>query len=122
MCPLTIIIIIIIITSNIIISKNDDVTGKSRRLQNEELYDLYSSPSIIRLIKSVRIRREGHVASLGEGEGHVGYWWNTLRERDHLEDLGVEGCVILKWIFKKWNREAWTGLIWLRIGTGGRCL
>jgi hypothetical protein len=41
--------------------------------------------------------------------------------KNHLEDLGVDGR-ILKWIFKKWDGEAWTGLIWLRIGTGGGLL
>jgi hypothetical protein len=53
---------------------------------------------------------------------HIGYWWNTLREKSHLEDLDVQGGIILKWIYKKWSREAWTELIWLRIGTGGRNL
>jgi len=36
-----------------------------------------------------------------------------------LELLGINRKLILKYIFKKWNKEAWTGLIWLRIGTGG---
>ena len=36
--------------------------------------------------------------------------------------LGRPGRIILRWIFRKWDGEAWTGLIWLRIGTGGRHL
>jgi hypothetical protein len=39
-----------------------------------------------------------------------------------LEDPGVDGTIILKWIFKKWDGRVWTGLIWLRIGTGGGLL
>jgi hypothetical protein len=50
---------------------------------------------------------------------HRVFWWEYLGERDHLEDLGVDGRIILKWIFNKCDGEEWTGLIWLRIGTGG---
>jgi hypothetical protein len=46
--------------------KRDEVTGERRKLHNEELHDLYSSPSIIRIIKSRRMRWAGHVARMGE--------------------------------------------------------
>jgi hypothetical protein len=47
------------------------------------------------------------------------FLWGNPLERDYLEDLGVRGRIILKWTFKKWGGEAWTGLIWLKLGTGG---
>jgi hypothetical protein len=50
----------------ILTPKRDEVTGGWRKLHNEELHDLYSSPSIIRIIKSRRMRWAGHVARIGE--------------------------------------------------------
>jgi hypothetical protein len=67
--------------------KRDGVTGEWRKLHNEEFNDLYSSPNIVRVVKSRRMRRAGHVRML------------------------------LRWIFRKWDVGAWTGLSWLRIGT-----
>jgi hypothetical protein len=66
--------------------KRDEVTGEWRRLHNEELDDLYSSPNIIWVIKSRRMRWAGNVACMGEKEVHTGFWWGDLREGNHLED------------------------------------
>jgi hypothetical protein len=57
--------------------KRDEVTGKWRKLHNEELHDLYSSPSIIRMIKSRRMRWAGHVARMGGKGTHIDYWWKA---------------------------------------------
>jgi len=50
---------------------------------------------------------------------NTGFWCGNLRERDHLEDPGVDGRLILRWVFRKWYGGAWIGFIWLGIGTGG---
>jgi hypothetical protein len=60
--------------------KRDEVTREWRRLHNEELNDLYSSPNIIRVIKSRRMKWAGHVACMGKREVQTGFWWGDLRE------------------------------------------
>ena len=100
--------------------KRDEVTGKWRKLHNEELHDLYPSPNIVRVTKSQRMRWAGHVA-------RVVVWGGVIYRvvvgkpegKRHLEDTGVDGRIILRWIFRKRDVEVWTGSSWLRIGTGG---
>jgi hypothetical protein len=59
--------------------KRNEVMGEWRKLHNVELSNLYSSPSIIRIIKSRRMRWTGHVARIGRRRTLIDYWW----ERDH---------------------------------------
>jgi len=75
--------------------KRDEVRGELRRLYKEELGVLYCSPNIIWVIKSRRMRWAAHVACVGRGEVHTGFWWRNLG-RKHLQDLVVDGRVILK--------------------------
>jgi hypothetical protein len=99
--------------------KRDEVTREWRKLHNEELYDLYCSPSTVRLLKSRRMRWAGLVARMGERRGI----YRVLGEkpegkrppgghRHRWEDK-------LRWIFRKWDVGAWTGSSWLRTGTVG---
>jgi len=59
--------------------KRDEVTGDGRKLYNEELYDVYCSPNIVRVIKWRRMRWAGHVARMGRGEVYTRFWWGNLR-------------------------------------------
>jgi len=57
---------------------------------------------------------------MGEGERRVqGFGGGNLRERDHFGDPSLDGRIILRWIFRKLGVGVWTGLSWLRLGTGG---
>jgi hypothetical protein len=56
------------------------------------------------------------------GEAYTGFWWENLRESDHLGDPGLDWRIKLRWIFKKWDVGVWIGLYWLRIGTDGEQL
>jgi hypothetical protein len=53
-------------------------------------------------------------STYGKKEVCTGFWWGNLRERDHLEDLGIEGRIILRWILRKWD----VGLGLDRAGSG----
>jgi len=51
----------------------------------------------------------GGACSAYVGEEYKGFWWGNLRKRDHLEDPGVDGRIILSWIFTKWD----VGMEWI---------
>jgi hypothetical protein len=62
-------------------SKKGEMVGDWRKFHNEELHNLYSSPNVIRMSNSRRIRWAGHVERMGE-KFHIGFWWKTQKERD----------------------------------------
>jgi hypothetical protein len=77
--------------------KRNEVTGEWRKLHNEELHILYSSPNIIRQMKSRRMRWAGHVARMAE-ERKVFRVLVGKPERDHSEGRGVDGRMGSEWI------------------------
>jgi hypothetical protein len=64
------------------------VTGIWRKLHNEELNDLYTCPNIINNKQTKKVRRGMH----------IGFWWESQKERDHSEDQELGGSIIFKWI------------------------
>ena len=87
--------------------RRDEVTGEWRRLHNEEINDLYSSPNIVWVIKWRRMRWDGHVARMGEERGCIGSCWGNRKERDHWGDPGVDGWIILGWISRRCDVGIW---------------
>jgi hypothetical protein len=98
--------------------KRDEVTGGWRKLHNEELHNLYSSPSIIRMIKSRRMRWAGHVARMGEKrnvyrilvgkpEGKIPQGRPRRRWLDNI-DIGCDG---VDWINMAEDRDQWRALV-----------
>jgi hypothetical protein len=103
--------------------KRDEVTGEWRKLHNEELRDLYSSPNIIRIIKSRRMRWVGHVARMGEKrnayrllvgkpEGKRPLGRTRRRCVDNIRmDLGEVGWDDVDWIGLAQDRNRWRALV-----------
>jgi hypothetical protein len=92
-------------------------------VHNEELNDLYclmicTAHQIFGLSYQEKCDGRGMKRVFGRGEVHIGFWWGNLRERDHLEDPGLDRRIILRWISGS-GLGALAGLIWLRIGVGG---
>ena len=89
--------------------RREEVTGEWRRLHNEELNDLYSSPNIVRVIKSRRMRWAGHVARVGEERRVYRVLLGSRREKDYWGRLSVDGWIILGWISERWYVGIWSG-------------
>ena len=103
--------------------RRDEVTGEWRSLHNEDVNDLYSSPNIVRVIKSRRMRWAGHVARMGDeksvyrilvekpgGKRSLGIprrrWVNSIRM-----DLQEVGCGYMDWIGLAQDRDSWMALL-----------
>jgi hypothetical protein len=96
--------------------KRDEVTREWRRLHNEGLHALYSSPNIVQVIKSRRMRWAGHVARMGRGEACIVFWWGNLRERDHWGDQGVDYYYYYYYIRMDLKEVGCGGLDWAGLG------
>jgi hypothetical protein len=84
--------------------KRDKVTGEWRKLNNEEHHNLYSSPDIIRQVKSRRMRWAGMWHAWERRRKCTRFWWESPKERDHCEYQGVGGKIGSEWIL---GRLAW---------------
>ena len=88
--------------------KRAEVTREWRKLHNEERNDLYS-PYLVRVIKSRMERWAGHIACMWERRGVYRVSVGKPEGKRHLGDPGVDGRIILRWIFRKWDVGVETG-------------
>jgi hypothetical protein len=71
--------------------KRDEVLGERRILHIEQLNDFCTSQNVIWVIESRRLGWADHVAGMGTGDVHTGFWWGTLMDRDYLADPSQMG-------------------------------
>jgi hypothetical protein len=102
--------------------KGDEVTGDWRKLHSEELHNLYSSPDIIRHIKSRRMRWAGHVARMGEGSNVYRFLMGNPEGKRPLERPRRQWEDGIKMDLGEIGWGVWSGFTWLRIGTVGGML
>jgi hypothetical protein len=102
--------------------KRNLVTGEWRKLNNEELNDLYFLPNIAQFVKSRRMRWARHVARIGEDGGVHRVLVGKTEGKSYWGDQDVDGRIILRWIFRKLEVVVGTGWSWLSMGTGWRVL
>jgi hypothetical protein len=102
--------------------KRDEVTGEWRKLHSGELHNLFSSPDIVRQIKSRRMRLAGHVARMGEGRNVYRVLVGKSKRRRPIERPSVDGRTGSKWTFGGLDGGVWSGFTWLRIGIVGGLL
>jgi hypothetical protein len=76
------------------------VTGGWKKWLKEELHNLYFLPNLIRMIKSRIMRWAGYVGYMGEMRT-TKFWLESLMGTDHLEDVGIDGRIMIKWILEK---------------------
>jgi hypothetical protein len=88
-------------------------------LHNEELHNLYSSPDIIRQIKSRRMRWVGHVARMGEERKVYKVLVGKLEGKDNSEDRRIDGKIESEWISGIFAGVLWSGFRRVIIRTGG---
>jgi hypothetical protein len=91
--------------------------GSWRKLHNDEPHSLYSSPNIVRVIKSRKMKWTGHVARMGKV--FTGFWLGGPKARDHWEDLSGGGRLTLRWTLGRYGSMGRTGFSSLRIGSSG---
>jgi hypothetical protein len=104
--------------------KRDEITKKWRKLHNGELHNLYSSPDIIKQIKSRRMMLVVHVAHMGEGRNVCRFWSESPKENYLLEDQSVDGrmgleCILgrlaggggVEWIHLAEDRDWWWAVV-----------